>query len=118
LVLAQVLLRRKSLAVALTGLLLVILSLSGENLVLEIPTGIVMATLTIYVAVRHGILALAVYFFVVILLHEMPVALDFSRWYAGGSLVLIGFLLALAVYAFHVSLGGKPAFAAARLDEA
>ena len=118
LVLSQVLLRRKSLAVALTGLLLVILSLSGENLALEIPTGIVMAMLTIFVAVRHGILALAVYFFVVIILHESPVALDFSRWYAGSSLVLIGFLLALAVYAFHVSLGGKPAFAAARLDEA
>jgi hypothetical protein len=113
-----VLLRRKSLAVALTGLLLVILSLSGENLALEIPTGIVMAMLTIFVAVRHGILALAVYFFVVILLHEMPVALDFSRWYAGRPLVLVGFLLALAVYAFHVSLGGKPAFATARLEEA
>jgi eukaryotic-like serine/threonine-protein kinase len=118
LVLSQVLLRRKSLAVALTGLLLVILSLSGENLALEIPTGIVMAMLTIFVAVRHGILALAVYFFVVILLHEMPVALDFSRWYAGRPLVLVGFLLALAVYAFHVSLGGKPAFSTARLEEA
>jgi hypothetical protein len=48
----------------------------------------------------------------------MPVALDFSRWYAGRPLVLVGFLLALAVYAFHVSLGGKPAFATARLEEA
>jgi hypothetical protein len=118
LVLSQVLLRRKRLAVALTGLLLMTLSLSGENLALEIPTGILLAALTIFVAARYGILALAVYYFTSLLLQELPVTLDFSRWYAGRCLVLVGLLVALAVYAFHVSLGGRPAFATARLEEA
>jgi len=118
LVLLQVLLRRKVLAVALTGLLLMTLSLSGENLALEVPTGILLAALTIFVAVRYGILALAVYYFTSLVLHELPVTLDFSRWYAGRCLVLVGLLVALAVYAFHVSLGGRPAFAATRLEEA
>ena len=117
LVLGQVLLRRKWLAIAFAGLLLVTLSLSGENYTVELMSGICMAALTIFVAVRFGILALCFAFLVNILFLEAPFSLDFSRWYAGRGLILAGLVAALAVYAFRISLGGKSAFAGARLDE-
>ncbi len=117
LVLGQVLLRRKWLAIALAGVLLVMLSLSGENNTVELISGICMAALTIFVAVRFGILALCFAFLVNILFLEAPFSLDFSRWYAGRGLILAGLVAALAVYAFRISLGGKSAFAGARLDE-
>jgi hypothetical protein len=48
---------------------------------------------------------------------EAPLTLDFSRWHAGRGLFLAGFVVALAVWAFWVALGGKSAFAGGRLDE-
>ena len=49
---------------------------------------------------------------------EAPLTLEFSRWHAGRGLFLAGFVVALAIWAFRVALGGQPLFAAARLDEA
>ncbi len=117
LVLAQVLLRRKWLAAAFGGLLLVALALSGENYAVELPTGILIAALTIFVAARYGILALCFSYLAHLILSGAPLTLDFSRWYAGRGLFLAGVVVALAVYAFRLSLGGKPAFGAAGLDE-
>ena len=118
LVVGQVVLRRKWLAVAFTGVLLVLLNLSGENLGVEIPAGVAIATLMIFVAVRFGILALTFAQFTAIALSQLPLTLDLSRWYAPRSLVVVGLLVALAVAAFRVALGGKPAFGVAQLDEA
>ncbi len=117
LVLAQVLLRRKWLAAAFGSLLLVALSLSGENYAVELPTGILIAALTIFVAARFGILALCFSYLANLVLIQAPLTLDFSRWYAGRGLFFVGVLVALAAYAFHLSLGGKAAFGAAGLDE-
>ncbi len=117
LVLAQVLLRRRWLAVAFVGLLLVALALSGENYAVELPLGIVIAALTIFVAARYGILALCFSYFASLLLTVAPLSPDLSRWYAGRGLFLAGAVAALAIYAFRVSLGGKPAFGGAALGE-
>ena len=106
LVLAQVLTRRRWLAGALGVLLLVALSLSGENYAVELPAGIVVAALTIFVAVRYGILALCLAFFANLVLAEAPLTLDLSRWYAGRGLFAVAVIAALAVYAFRLSLGG------------
>ena len=111
LVLGQVLLRRKWLAIALAGVLLVMLSLPARTTPSSCSSGICMAALTIFVAVRFGILALCFAFLVNILFLEAPFSLDFSRWYAGRGLILAGLVAALAVYAFRISLGGKSAFA-------
>jgi hypothetical protein len=92
-------------------------SLSGENYALEIPAGIVMTALTIFIAVRFGILALCFGFFASQMLTEAPLTLELSRWYAARGLLLAGIVVAVAVYAFRVSLGGQPVFGAARLEE-
>ncbi len=118
LVLGQVLLRRKWLATGLAVVLLVALSLSGENYAVELPTGLVIAALTIFVAVRFGILALCFTYLSNLILIESPATLDFSRWYAGRGLFLVGLLVALAAYAFKLCLGSRPIFGGASLDEA
>jgi Protein kinase domain len=116
LVLAMVLLRRKWLAIALAVILLVALTLSGENYAVELPAGIAIAALTIFVAARYGILALAFAYFTSVMLADAPVTLDMSRWYAGRGLFLVGLVVALAVYAFRVALGGRPAFGSTVLE--
>ncbi len=117
LVLSQVLLRRRWLAVGLTALLLVVLNLSGENYAVEIPMAAVWSALFLFAAVRFGVLAFTVTLFVNGLLVTAPLTLDLSRWYAARGLFFVALILALAVWAFRVSLGGKAAFAGSRLDE-
>ena len=117
LVLSLVVLRRRWLAVGLTGILLVVLRISGENSAVEIPASFAVTALLIFAAVRFGVLAFTVALFVCGLLASAPLTLDLSRWYAARGLFFVGLILALAVWAFRVSLGGKAAFAGSRLDE-
>jgi serine/threonine-protein kinase len=116
LVLAVMVLRRRWLAAAFATLLLVAAGLSGENYAMELPAGLLIAAITITVAARFGILALCFAFFANSILIAAPLTLDFSRWHAGRGLFLAGVVVALAVWAFRTSLGGKAAFAAGRLD--
>ncbi len=69
-------------------------------------------------ATRVGLLALWVFYFADHLLTAYPLTLDFSSWYAGRSFVVLAIVAGLALYAFRLSLGGKPAFAATRLEQA
>jgi len=117
LVVAVILLRRRWLAAVFATLLLGSLALSGENYAVEIPAGLLIAAITITVAARFGILALCFSYFTDLVLREAPHTLDFSRWHAGRALFLAGFIVALAVWAFRTSLGGKAAFAGPRLEE-
>ena len=116
-VVAIVVLRRRWLAAAVATVLLVALSLSGENYAVELPAGLLIAAITIAVVARFGVLALCFAYFANLVLMQAPLTLDFSRWHAGRGLFLAGVVVALAVWAFRVALGGKPAIAAARLEE-
>jgi hypothetical protein len=58
------------------------------------------AALTFYILIRYGLVALAVSLFVIAMLLSFPLTLDFSKWYAGQSLLALGTVLALAVLAF------------------
>ncbi len=118
LVLSWVIVRRLWLAVGLAGLILALMELSGENIAAEVPMAIVLGGLTIFVAARFGLVALAFTELTRNLLLPAPLTLDFSRWYAGRSAFVLVVLAGLAVYGFHTSLGGKPVFGAAALDEA
>jgi serine/threonine-protein kinase len=118
LVLSWVILRRRWLAVGVAGLILALLDISGENILVEVPMVLALATLTIFAATRFGIVALAVNFLSRGLLVFSPFTLNFSRWYAGRSLLVLLILVGLAVYGFRASLGGKPAFGDATLEVA
>ena len=106
------------LTAGLSSLLLVVLNLSGENYAVEIPVAAVWSALFLFAAVRFGVLAFTVALFVAGLLVTAPLTLDLSRWYAPRGVFFVALILALAIWAFRASLGGKSAFAGSRLDEA
>jgi hypothetical protein len=81
------------------------------NLLISTLSGL----LVLFVMLRSSLLALASGCFVF-----GPVGIstsDFSAWYGGTSLTLLAVVLALAVYAFHTSLGGQKVFAGKLLEE-
>ena len=63
----------------------------------------------VFVLVRFGLLALAAALLFLTGLRVLPVTLDLGRFYAGESVASLAVLLGVAVYAFKVSLAGKPA---------
>ncbi|HUE22002.1 MAG TPA: serine/threonine-protein kinase [Bryobacteraceae bacterium] len=65
------------------------------------------AALTVYILIRYGLVAVAVSVFVTALLLAFPLTLDFSKWYAGQSLLALGTALALAVFGFREALAGR-----------
>jgi serine/threonine-protein kinase len=65
------------------------------------------AALTVYILIRYGLVAVAVFLFVNALLSGFPLTLDFSKWYAGQSLVALATVLALAVLGFREALAGR-----------
>jgi hypothetical protein len=48
---------------------------------------------------------------------SFPLTTQMSSWYAGISLAGILFMAAMALYGFYTSLGGRPVFGGAVLEE-
>jgi hypothetical protein len=48
--------------------------------------------------------------FALFTLEIFPMTFDFSAWYAYGTLLGLGAILALAGFAFHRALAGRPIF--------
>jgi hypothetical protein len=66
---------------------------------------------------RGGLLALVVALYFLFCLLEIPMTLDVSAWYAAHALPVVSVLVMLAVYGFHVSLGGKPALGGGLIED-
>ncbi|MCH7884324.1 MAG: protein kinase [Planctomycetes bacterium] len=62
------------------------------------------------VLMRFGLLALVAAFMFSFLLGAFPITVDFSTWYAGGSLLAMLAVVAVAGYGFHTALAGRPLF--------
>jgi predicted Ser/Thr protein kinase len=71
--------------------------------------------LLLFTMLRFGLVALIASFFVVVLMQMFPLTADFSVWYAGASLFALLGVAALAAFAFHASLAGRPLFGDAEL---
>ena len=65
---------------------------------------------------RFGFFAFAVYASINQFL-SYPMTLHFSAWYTNSALLLAGVVLALAIYAFHTTLGGQRVFTGKLLEE-
>ena len=81
-----------------------------------VQLGIAVA-IVVAVLVRFGLLASATLWFTFLALLVAPLTLDWSAWYAGRSFALLGFFAAMLVAAFYTSLGGKPLFGRAMLED-
>ena len=79
--------------------------------------GAVLATIILTVLVRFGLLSCAVLVFSYAVLSNVPLTVDWSTWYAGGSVVVLVLFVALMVAAFHTSLAGKPLFGRALIED-
>src|SRR5262249_28626164 len=60
-----------------------------------------------YVALRWGLVALAVAIAVSALVGEAPVTANTSAWYFGSGVFMLGIVLALALWAFRTAIGGQ-----------
>jgi len=73
--------------------------------------------LAVFVMIRFGLLALVANHVVFSILQHFPLTTEFSAWYAGIGLTGILLIVSLAFYGFYVSLGGRPVFGGAILEE-
>ena len=97
--------RRKWLGAVPLGFLFFLLNVSGENLAIEIPFAVLIATIFVFVVLRFGLLAVAVGGVVSTLLRLSPITLDFSRWYSGRSL----FALAVVARSLFMAFASRSA---------
>jgi hypothetical protein len=65
---------------------------------------------------RFGLLTLVVGLVIQNVLQVFPITSHLSQWYASAGLAGILVIAAVGLYAFYMSLGGKPLFSAAALD--
>ena len=116
---SYIVLRRRWLAILLLGLVTVFgIGEPGHNPAYQIPAGVIMAAIIIFVLVRFGLFASVLTNFVAAFLEAAPLTVDPEAWYFGRSLAVLLILLAAAVYGFWLSLGEKPAFGIALPEEA
>ncbi len=64
----------------------------------------------VFVMLRYGLVALIGAAFTYVLLMLYPMTADFSSWYAGTSLTALLIVAAIAAYAWHSALAGRPLF--------
>jgi serine/threonine-protein kinase len=103
--------RSRALAIAITGVSLYFMFalFTGIEQVWSLA-GALFAATYLAVLMRAGLLAAIAAFAVYLLLEATPLTADFSAWYANRTFFALAVLGALAILAFHHSLGGKPAF--------
>ncbi len=75
-------------------------------LVAAIAETLVVWIVLLFVTIRFGLFACMVMFFFAFRLQTFPITFDWTAWYAGNSLLLLGVLAALVIYAARISVGG------------
>ena len=116
LVLLRALLRKEWAAVIAWAFSLTVFFSVGRPLVEQVEVLIVLG-MTVFLLRRLGLLWLVVTVVFGSLLSDFPLTTQSSAWYAGISLTGILLMAAMALYGFYTSLGGRPVFGGAVLDE-
>jgi hypothetical protein len=117
LMLFTIVLRRRVLGVAALFLMYLAMMLTASQELWMVPFLVLEAALFTLLVARFGLLTIAAAFmtFWAIFFYPLP---DAVAWYTMRGLTTVFFIAALAVWAFHRSLGGQRAFSAIKLDEA
>lgn len=89
-------------------LLATLVGLGGENFALETPGAILNGAIITLAAAGFGLLALMTMAMVTQTLTQIPLPLDFATPYVASNVIVLGLLLAMVVFAFRASLGGRP----------
>jgi hypothetical protein len=104
-------------AVAFVLLFTVLFSAGSQFDPVVLLTSLIFWVLAVFLLIRFGLLAFVVQGLFDNLLEQYPLTTHGSAWYAGISLAAILLMAALAFYGFYTSLGGRPVFGGAVLDE-
>jgi len=80
-------------------------------------TGLITTSLNVFLLIRFGLLAVVAAEVFNNFLGSFPLTTQGSVWYASMSLAGILLMAAMALYAFYTSLGGRPVFGGAVLEE-
>ncbi len=112
----RVLLRKEWAAAVAWALLFAFLAPLGDTPV-AVVGALIFSSLAVFVMIRFGLLALVTNFVVFNILQSFPLTTQGSAWYSGISLTGILLMAAIALYAFYTSLGGRPVFGGAMLEE-
>jgi hypothetical protein len=110
------LLRKQWAAAVAWALLFGVLAPLGNNPV-AVVGALMFSSLAVIVMIRFGLLALVTNFVVFNIVQNFPLTTQGSAWYAGISLTGILIMAAITSYAFYTSLGGRPIFGGAVLDD-
>lgn len=78
---------------------------------------LIFGSLAVFVLIRFGLLALMANYIVSNILQNFLLTTRGTEWYSGICLAGILLIAALAFYGFYTSLGGRPVFGGAVLDE-
>ncbi len=125
LLLFRVVLRRLWAAFTAYALLLLVIFTLGtlSTPFLSAPAAMLSALFfaaTIFVPVlimlRTGLVAGLVGFYFFVMMGSIPLALDLSRWYAGQTVLTVGFFAVLFVYAFWMAMAGQSVFKESLFD--
>jgi hypothetical protein len=110
---------RKEWAASLAWVLLLSVSLSvgSDSVPVALVQNLIVFGVAVFLLTRLGLLYLMVAFAFVGLLSNCPLTTQGSAWYAGISLAGILLMAAIVFYAFYTSLGGRPVFGGAVLEE-
>jgi len=115
--LARVLFRNTWVALAASILLWGALATAGESSLITAMPLVLANGVGIFLFFRLGFLALAIEVVFYLILLAVPITLQLSAWYSWMGLTGLALLLALSLYAFHTSLGGRPIFGRISLED-
>jgi hypothetical protein len=116
LVLLRVLLRKEWAVIAIVLLVPALGIVGSRDPALGVANE-VFGAMALFLLIRFGLLALVANYIVWYLLTHFPLTTQWSAWYAGISLAGILLMAAIAFYGFYTSLGGRPVFGSAVLEE-
>ena len=108
----RALLRREWLAAAVFVVIYMTIGalVSPEALLLAALFTAIETAILVFVMLRFGLLALLAAAFAYEIVVVFPINADFSAWYAGASTFALLSVAAVAAYAFHTALAGRPLF--------
>jgi hypothetical protein len=116
--LLRALLRKEWAAAVAFVLLFTVLEAAGNQFdPVVLVVSLIFWALAVFLLIRFGLLAFVVSGFFNNLVFGFPLTTQGSVWYAGISLAGILLMAAMAFYGFYTSLGGRPVFGGAVLDE-
>jgi serine/threonine-protein kinase len=109
--LLRVIFRKPWLAAAVFTLFFSLLKVAGSNYpMVELAAQVAIYAIAAVVVVRFGLIALSAGIFTANILLNIPVTTNVGEWYAASAAVALLGILAIAVWAFQVSLAGRTLF--------